>query len=285
MPECVPGTGRLSYLYGVCAADAPVPRPAPGAETARGAPGPGAAVRLVRHGGLAGVVSSVSADEFGPAGLEACLGDLQRLEALARGHNAVVDAVHARTAVLPMRLATVYLDDDRVADVLRAGADDFGRLLARLGDHDELGVKVYATPQAQEPGAAHGGTAPRAGDGGQPATSPGRAYLRRRQAERRSHRDSYRAAGEVAARLPRAVSGLVRARAAHRPQQGGGARGAGENIANEAYLVARSQHAAFRAAVALLAEGVPGVRVEVTGPWAPYSFSALPDGQEGAVTS
>ncbi|MFE6333046.1 GvpL/GvpF family gas vesicle protein [Streptomyces sp. NPDC057798] len=25
------------------------------------------------------------------------------------------------------------------------------------------------------------------------------------------------------------------------------------------------------------ADGLPGVRVEVTGPWAPYSFAALPE--------
>ncbi|MBP0456833.1 GvpL/GvpF family gas vesicle protein, partial [Streptomyces montanisoli] len=78
-------------------------------------------------------------------------------------------------------------------------------------------------------------------------------------------------------------------RAAHRPQQGelaaraGGdgerAGRGGENIANEAYLVARGDLDAFRAAVASLADGVQGVRVEVTGPWAPYSFTARPSTQ------
>ncbi|MCF3962758.1 GvpL/GvpF family gas vesicle protein, partial [Streptomyces fuscigenes] len=121
------------------------------------------------------------------------------------------------------------------------------------------------------------------------AESPGRAYLRRRQAQRRSHRDAYRAAGDVAARLPEAVSHLARARARHRPQQGELASRVGENVANEAYLVARSDLDGFRAAVAALADGVAGVRVEVTGPWAPYSFTTHPDTErapdtEGAST-
>jgi hypothetical protein len=58
----------------------------------------------------------------------------------------------------------------------------------------------------------------------------------------------------------------------------------GENIANEAYLVARADVAEFRAAVASLAADTPGVRVEVTGPWAPYSFTARPE-TEGAGTA
>ncbi|WP_329456865.1 GvpL/GvpF family gas vesicle protein [Streptomyces sp. NBC_01497] len=272
----MPDADTVSYLYGVCRADAPAPPAVPSAPP----------LRLVRHGGLAAVVASVPADAFGTDGLEARLNDLEQLEVLARAHNAVVDAVHAGTTVLPMRLATVYLDDERVADVLRAGAENFGRLLDWLDGQEELGVKVYAIPTAApvtapvpEPGTAP--DAPATAETG--SESPGRAYLRRRQAQRRSHRDAYRTAGDVAARLPQAVAGLARARARHRPQQGELASRVGENIANEAYLVARSDLAGFRAAVASLATDVPGVRVEVTGPWAPYSFTTHPD-TEGAAT-
>ncbi|MGQ4514968.1 GvpL/GvpF family gas vesicle protein [Streptomyces sp. DW26H14] len=260
----------VTYLYAVCRADSPEPPAVPSAPP----------LRLVRDGGLAAIVASVPADAFGTRGLEARLNDLEQLEALARAHNAVVDAVHARTTVLPMRLATVHLDDARTAGVLRAGAEDFGRLLDWLEGHEELGVKVYATPQPAPSGQASGTAgADAAGD-----ESPGRAYLRRRQARRRSHQDAYRTAGEVAARLPQAVSALARARAAHRPQQGELASRVGENIANEAYLVARDDVAEFRAAVASLAAGVPGAQVEVTGPWAPYSFTAHPRTEEASAS-
>ncbi|MEW2544238.1 GvpL/GvpF family gas vesicle protein [Streptomyces sp. NPDC047002] len=271
-----PVAGTVSYLYAVCRADVAAAPPVAGVPAG---PGDGPApLRLVREGTLAAVVSSVPADAYSTEGLEASLGDLERLEALARAHNAVVDAVHARATVLPMRLATVYLDDARVAEVLREGAEDFGRLLDRLEGHDELGVKVYATPADRARGAA-----PREEPPAPEGSSPGRAYLRRRQAQRRSHRDAHRAAGEAAARLPEAVAELARGRAVHRPQQADAAKGAGENIANEAYLVARSDRTAFRAAVAALADGVPGVRVEVTGPWAPYSFTSPGAGQEAGT--
>ncbi|MBP0461856.1 GvpL/GvpF family gas vesicle protein, partial [Streptomyces montanisoli] len=196
-PTPASGADTVSYLYAVCRADAPEPA---GGQPPAGA---GGRLRLVREGGLAGVVASVPADEFGTRGLEARLNDLDQLEALARAHNAVVDAAHARATVLPMRLATVYLDDARVAEVLRAGAEDFGQLLDWLDGHEELGVKVYAVAPAKPQEAPAAGTPEAEG-----ATSPGRAYLRRRQAQRSSHRDAYRAAGEVAARLPEAVSAL-----------------------------------------------------------------------------
>lgn len=46
------------------------------------------------------------------------------------------------------------------------------------------------------------------------------------------------------------------------------------NIANHAYLVSADGEARFREEVEAVARSVPGVRVEVTGPWAPYSFAA-----------
>jgi len=122
------------------------------------------------------------------------------------------------------------------------------------------------------------------GDPG-PATdapaSPGRAYLQRRRAQQQNHRVTYRAAGAVAAEVPARVSDIAEAHVTHRPQQGDLAQAAGENIVNDAYLVEAAQADAFRAALTGLADGVPGVRVEITGPWAPYSFATPPAADGG----
>jgi hypothetical protein len=177
-----------------------------------------------------------------------------------------------------MRLATVYLGDARVTAMLAERAAEFGALLSRLEGHVELGVKVYADPGK----AAGAGTAP-----SEPvAAGPGRAYLQQRRAQRRNTRDAYRAAGAVAAEVPARVGAIVRARLAHRPQQGDLAPGVGENVTNEAYLVEESRVPEFRSALTGLCDDVPGVRVEITGPWAPYSFATPPpagdDGDGGS---
>ncbi|MGA5565621.1 GvpL/GvpF family gas vesicle protein [Streptomyces platensis] len=227
-------------------------------------------VRTASADGLTALVSSVPADAFSEEGMKAQLENLTELEEIARTHHTVVEAAHTGTTVLPMRLATVYLDDARVRSMLRERGAEFDALLSRLEGHAELGVKVYADPSA-----AAAGPAP-ASDGPEPAAppvSPGRAYLQQRRAQRRTQRDAYRAAGAVADEVRERAAALARDRVAHRPQQGELAAGAGENIANEAYLVPTDRLREFHRALANVADGVPGVRIEVTGPWAPYSFA------------
>ncbi|MGC5412281.1 GvpL/GvpF family gas vesicle protein, partial [Streptomyces sp. DT225] len=114
----------------------------------------------------------------------------------------------------------------------------------------------------------------------------GRAYLRQRQASRRKDQDAYRAASELVGRAAQLTEGVVAARVVHRPQQGQLASHPGVNVANEAYLVPRALTEELRRALTGLADRVPGVSVEVTGPWAPYSFATVPpagdpDGGEG----
>ncbi|TXS52656.1 GvpL/GvpF family gas vesicle protein [Streptomyces sp. t39] len=216
------------------------------------------------HRGLTALVSSVPADRFGEENLPAQLEDLGRLEAVARAHHAVVDTAFAETTVLPMRLATVYRDEARVAAMLDERHDSFGALLRVLDGHVELGVKVYAVPQAapapQEPAEEAAG-------------SPGRAYLQRRRAARRTTQDTYRAAAGTADAAARLAGSIASARTVHRPQQGEWSAGRGENVANEAYLVPLPEVERFRAELGALAQDTPGVAVEVTGPWAPYSFA------------
>ncbi|MGY5126519.1 GvpL/GvpF family gas vesicle protein [Streptomyces nigrescens] len=230
-------------------------------------------LRTVTAGRLTALVSSVPADAFSAEGMKAQLENLTELEEIARTHHTVVEAAHTGTTVLPMRLATVYLDDDRVRSMLQERGAEFDALLSRLEGHAELGVKVYADPRAA---AAEPPPAPDGPDAAASPVSPGRAYLQQRRAQRRTQRDAYRAAGALADDVRGRVAPLARDRVAHRPQQGELASGEGENIANEAYLVPTDRIREFHRALAGLADGVPGVRVEVTGPWAPYSFATPP---------
>ncbi|MDT3400702.1 GvpL/GvpF family gas vesicle protein, partial [Streptomyces sp. B1866] len=105
-------------------------------------------------------------------------------------------------------------------------------------------------------------------------TGSGRDYLRGRQQQRRSRDEAWRAARDAVRRVDAAARAIAADRVRHRPQQGELATGPGQNVANDAYLVPRGQAEEFRARVAGAAEGVDGIRVEVTGPWAPYSFTA-----------
>ncbi|MFF5505051.1 GvpL/GvpF family gas vesicle protein [Streptomyces roseolus] len=228
----------------------------------------GHGVRLVPGGGLVALVSAVPAAAFDEEPLRRRLEHLPGLEELARAHHAVVDAAFARSPVLPLRLATVYTDAERVSGMLLAHRDAFIEMLTWLDGHVELGVKVFVDPAAAS-SAAHPSPAPEP----EPA-SPGRAYLQRRRRQRRGTEDLYRAAEAVTGQVTRAGRETARAVLAHRTQQGELSAGSGVNVANHAYLVPAHAEARFRADVEAAGSGVAGVRVEITGPWAPYSFAS-----------
>ncbi|MEU0039435.1 GvpL/GvpF family gas vesicle protein [Streptomyces sp. NPDC006333] len=50
----------------------------------------------------------------------------------------------------------------------------------------------------------------------------------------------------------------------------------GENVVNDAYLLAHETAADFRTRILDAVRDLPNVRIDVTGPWAPYSFADLP---------
>ncbi|MFE6283337.1 GvpL/GvpF family gas vesicle protein [Streptomyces sp. NPDC057877] len=261
-------TERLAYVYAVVPASAASDRPGalPGVA--------GAPVTFVRSGAVAAAVGAVPAAEFSEAALKSRLEDLEWLETTARAHHAVIEALAGHSTVLPLRLATVYLDEARVAEMLREREDAFATLLDRFADHQEWGVKVYAD------------TAPAAAPPPVPSTGPdaGRAYLRGRRRVRQEREDTWRAAQDAVRRTEELARGVAVERARHRPQQGDLARvpgTTGENVANDAYLVPRHLAGEFYDRMRHAADGLPGVRVEVTGPWAPYSFTA-PGVREGA---
>ncbi|GAA1518576.1 GvpL/GvpF family gas vesicle protein [Streptomyces albidochromogenes] len=264
-----PPTRDVTYVYGVAAPHGALHDVA---ESLRGVAG--APVRLVADeaGGLVALVSDVPAADFEAAPLAAHFEDLRWLEAVARAHHGVIDAVAARGTVLPLRLATIYRDDDRVREMITADRAAFTHRLAHLDGSVEWGVKVYlaaAPPAAAEP-------AP------EPGLSPGRAYLRGRHQERNARQDSFREAADSARRVEAAAGAHAAEHVRHRPQQGPLAEGAGENIMNDAYLVPRDRTDDFRLAVERVAQESAAIRVEITGPWAPYSFAAPGPDESGA---
>ncbi|MEV6653708.1 GvpL/GvpF family gas vesicle protein [Streptomyces sp. NPDC051219] len=263
-------TAAVSYLYGVVAVHTGLYDMVAVLRGIADAP-----VRLVpdEDENLAAIVSSVPAGDFEEAPLAAHLEDLDWLEAVARAHHRVIDAMAAQTTVLPLRLATIYRDDDRVRAMVRAARRAFAHRLAHLAGRVEWGVKIYFDPPA----------APAASTAAAPAAdlSPGRAYLRSRHQERHARQDAYRAAEQAAQRVEAAACALAVEHARHRLQQGPLAHGSGENIVNNAYLVPDDQAQDFKDAVQRAAEQSEIIRVEITGPWAPYSFAASGQDEPG----
>ena len=223
----------------------------------------GLPVRILRGTDTAAVVSDVPADAFTEEAIAQRLDDITDLERLARDHHQVIAALAFHTAVLPLRLATVYLDDDNLLRRLHTDDGLFRTTLNRLEGHDEWGVKIYALPPAITP---------------PPEDRPrsGRDYLRARRTSRDGHELAHQAAADLGARVDRTLAEalLVTDVRHHRPQPAALSANPGENVVNAAYLVPRQHTRSFQDRVEVLAAGTVGVRLEITGPWAPYSFAS-----------
>ncbi|MGW0291272.1 GvpL/GvpF family gas vesicle protein [Streptomyces tuirus] len=226
---------------------------------------------------LAFAVGHVPPADYEDAPLQAHLDDLDWLESTVRSHHAVVAALVASgAAVLPLRLATVYPDEDTARQALDTRRGYFLSLLDRLTGHVELGVKIYATPDIIAPEAD---TDPEQ----DPATGlgVGRAYQVIRRRRQRRTEEAWRTVAQAAARLTETARTLAVDRVTHTPERGSLAGTApGTNIGNDAYLVPKDRVTAFRTGILTAAQGVTGLRVEISGPWAPYSFALQPEPQE-----
>jgi len=223
----------------------------------------GAPVRAIAHEGLVAYVSPVPLEEFGEEPLRRFLEDLEWVGGTARAHNRVVEAVAKEAPTAPVRLVTVYSSEEQVRDLLRCRHDDFTEVLAHVTGCSEWGVKAYAKPGEDAPPAEE---TPETG-------SPGTAYLKRRQASLRGREDAWRLAARRAEDIHATLVSVSVAAHRHRPQDPQLSGREETMLLNGAYLVAEDRREEFVAAVdALRGEGI---EMQLTGPWAPYSFTSV----------
>lgn len=230
----------------------------------------GEPVRTVHRGELTAIVGSVRLDEYGEEALRRNFEDLDWLGDKAREHDTVVHAAVRAGTTVPLRFATVCLDDERVRALLAERRLDFEAALARVAGRAEWGVKGYADPDVTDaagPGAA-----------GHTRTGSGAAYLSRRRAQLSAKEDRERQAAAFAddahVTLMRLAVAGRRHPAQHRLLSGK----RDWMVLNGTYLVDDDHADDFAAMVDELVDEHGSTRLELTGPWPPYSFTGIDEG-------
>ena len=228
---------------------------------------PDGACAWVREGGLALLVSRVPAAEFGEAPLRSNLNELAWLERTARAHEAAIEAAFEATAVIPLRLCTLFADEDGARRMLAERHDALTAALGALAGREEWSVKLLVDRERIAEELREAGSDPA-------EAGTGAAYLLMRREERRLRE----AVDERAASLAEDVHARLQERAVDarvRPAQNRELSGhEGDMALNGAYLVERDQAAGLRELVAELgARHAPlGARIELGGPFPPFSF-------------
>ncbi len=245
------------YVYGIS-------RDLPGTAMADVRGVVGEPVRLIEQDGLVALASPVDLEEFGEDALRENLESLEWLEAVARAHHAVVDAAVEHAATVPLGLVTVYRSEERVRKALLERKEEFTRALDRLTGRTEWGVKAYGDVKQ------HGADTPAEK---KPSARPGTSYLQRRLVQRDTAEEERRKLLATADYIHRQLSDLAVMTRLHRPQDPQLSGEQGWMLLNAAYLVDDDCAEDFREAFSHLARLHHGVRLRLTGPWAPYSFA------------
>lgn len=224
----------------------------------RGLPDAGAPRLLDLEGDLWLVVADVPLPQYGSGEIERRLEDLEWVSDRAVGHEAVVEHVHrGGRAVLPLKMLTLFAGDRRARAAMEERLEDLERVLDRLEDREEWGVRVRFDADAARARLSRGGT---------PAS--GRAFLERKRRVRDAARSGSEECLAAADDAYRALAGEA---AEARRRQPADARAL---LLDAVFLVPRAEREAFETRVGEIAERLSALACELTltGPWPPYNF-------------
>jgi len=258
-----PGAATAWYVYGVV----PASELAKDAFAGTRGVSPSGAIVLIADKELAAITSDVPLSEFGEAAIADNLHDEAWLEEKVRAHEAVLEAALQRAPLVPFRFGTIYSSDEHVRKMLRETAE-LDEAIERLTGRVELGVKAFLDVERFERARA-------GGDDPGPESS-GRAYLLRKQRDRRLAEERSAFVAQCAAESHERLAAAAEDARANPLQPSEVSGRPAEMILNGAYLVREDGQEAFTEALAALEQsgGPHGVHYELTGPWPAYNFVA-----------
>src|ERR1700716_2200376 len=107
-----------------------------------GLPGMGPVRLLDVDRGLFLAVADAPLDRYGEAAINRGLGDLDWVSRAAIAHEAVVESFIAESAVLPMKLFTIFTGDERALAYVRGEQRRIRAAAKRVANQHEWGVRV-----------------------------------------------------------------------------------------------------------------------------------------------
>ncbi len=256
----VAGGAMATYVYCLLRSGRrPAPRGIP-----RGLAGTGP-VRFLEAGqGLWVVVAHAPLARYGAEPVERSLRDLDWVSRCAVAHEAVVEHVARTGPVIPMKIFTLFADDARALDHLRAIRTGVERVFERVAGREEWSVRVWfdeARARKARAGPVHAG----------PPAASGTEFLLAKKRQQEAVRELRQ---ESRAEIDRVFEELaVGADDARRRTPVPGDEPA-RLLLDAVFLVPARQVPALRARVRRLTArlGARGYEVRLSGPWPPYNF-------------
>jgi hypothetical protein len=220
--------------------------------------------------GLFLAVADAPLDLYSEGAINRGLSDLDWVSRAAIAHESVVESFIAESAVLPMKLFTIFTSDDRALAYVRGERQRIRAAAKRVANQHEWGVRVILDRARAV--RARTSTDHPAGRSMANSPSTGIAYLTRKKAQRDASAELAEHARETVAALFDRLA--ARSSAAKRKASGELPVETGPLLLDAAFLVPRARAKSFQSLMAREARslGRHGYGVTLTGPWPPYSF-------------
>jgi Gas vesicle synthesis protein GvpL/GvpF len=229
----------------------------------RGAPagmqGGGRPRALEIERGLWAIVADAPLDRFSPERLERDLRDLESVSRHALAHASVIEFFFRRSPVIPLKLFTLFTEDERARQHLARRGKRLRALFAKLRGLEEWGVRITAAATEQSRSAAS-----------KAQTLSGREYLlaKSQLANDAGPRASVKKEIDAALKQLRQLASRGRKEMFPPPARGRA------YVAGMSYLVAAKRRRRWIKEATRLAGQLQrrGHRLDLTGPWPPYRF-------------
>lgn len=229
---------------------------------------------LIAFGDMAAVVSRVPASQFSQQEIDKRVRDMRWLADAATRHEEAVEAVMRTTAVVPMKLCTIFTGEKGVVEMLRQNCRKFTATLKRVQGRVELGVAAYCNFRRAKNRLAGVSQKAEVLQKQMAESTPGRAYFLKRELEdvivAEAHKQARILTNVVFEELRKCSDEAV----LNKPLSAEATQSKNTMILNAAYLIRKDRINAFKSMFqkAKKRYGRLGIVLKMTGPWPPYNF-------------
>jgi hypothetical protein len=234
-------------------------------------------IYCVCHNGLYAVAATVERQEFDAEGLKKNMANFQWVRYMVGTHERIIERIATETDIIPFRFGTLFSTDNSLKAMLEQYGQQFERILNRLADKQEWGLKIYCDLAKLKTGLFNDQARILMMDDEIKNSSAGRAYFLKKKKEtmlqealnekiNECGRESFEALKDLSceARITRLLPKEVTERE-------------DDMVLNAAFLVDKAGTNDFLNMARTLKthyEG-NGFLIDCTGPWPPYNFCGL----------
>lgn len=257
---------RLCYVYGVVPSSMNTATAPKGIEHGE--------VSLIPNGEYAALATSVGANDYAPARVEALTADVDWVSERATAHDRVLTWASDNGAVIPFPMWTLFRDAKAVKAMLGKRQSELRNTFTRLSSGREFIVRVYVQAGVLRENLDTHVEDLRQLEKQSAKASPGQKYLLQRKIEERRREAGRDVAGKAASEIFDSLKSCSMETVREQPVNSGAPREQGRAILNASFLVDPARLVEFQRALTEMVnkyEG-SGFKFDFTGPWPPYHF-------------